>query len=83
MSEALEPEEDRMQSRREWNRRLDAVIREIEAERQGGAEPEAAKHVQLPPLTIKPGSHHAAAAFREGREDEYIDRMRSKYGGEW
>ena len=38
---------------------------------------------QLPKLVIEPGSHHAAVAFRAGREDEYADRMRSKYGGEW
>jgi hypothetical protein len=36
-----------------------------------------------PPLVIKPGNQHARAAFRAGREDEYIDRMRSRYGGEW
>jgi hypothetical protein len=34
-------------------------------------------------LTIKPGSQHAQAAFKEGREDEYIDRMRGRFGGEW
>ena len=36
-----------------------------------------------PPLAIKPGNQHAAAAFKQGREDEYSDRMRSKFGGEW
>jgi len=36
-----------------------------------------------PPLVIKPGNQHARAAFRAGREDEYSDRMRAKYGGEW
>jgi hypothetical protein len=36
-----------------------------------------------PPLVIQPGNQHAAAAFAVGREDEYIDRMRSKFGGEW
>lgn len=35
------------------------------------------------PLVVKPGIHNARAAFRAGREDEYIDRMRSKYGGEF
>ena len=35
------------------------------------------------PLVIKPGNAHAQAAFKAGREDEYSDRMRSKYGGEW
>ena len=36
-----------------------------------------------PPLVIKPGNQHARAAFRAGREDEYSDRMKSRYGGEW
>lgn len=34
-------------------------------------------------IVIKPGNQHAAAAFRAGREDEYIDRMKGRYGGEW
>ena len=38
---------------------------------------------QLPKLVIKPGRTHAAAAYRAGRDDDYSDRMRSKYGGEW
>jgi hypothetical protein len=37
----------------------------------------------LPPLVIKPGYMHARAAYRAGREDEFIDRMQSRYGGEW
>lgn len=36
-----------------------------------------------PPLTVKPGNVHARAAYRAGREDEYIDRMQGRYGGEW
>jgi hypothetical protein len=36
-----------------------------------------------PPLVIKPGRMNASRAFRAGREDEYSDRMRSAYGGEW
>jgi hypothetical protein len=32
---------------------------------------------------IKPGNRAAAAAFKAGREDEYIDRMRNRYGGQW
>jgi hypothetical protein len=35
------------------------------------------------PLVIKPGNVHAQAAWKAGREDEYSDRMRAKYGGEW
>jgi len=34
-------------------------------------------------LVIKPGRMNASRAFRRGREDEYSDRMRSKYGGEF
>ena len=34
-------------------------------------------------IVTKPGSQHAAAAHKAGREDEYIDAMNSRYGGEW
>lgn len=34
-------------------------------------------------IVIKPGNQHAQAATKAGREDEYSDRMRSKFGGEW
>jgi hypothetical protein len=32
---------------------------------------------------VRPGNHNAAAAYRNGCEDEWIDRMNSRYGGEW
>lgn len=32
---------------------------------------------------LRPGNAAANAAFKAGREDEYIDRMRFRYGGEW
>ena len=37
------------------------------------------------PLTTPalPGAHNAAAAYRAGCEDEYSNRMQSRYGGEW
>jgi hypothetical protein len=35
------------------------------------------------PPTIRPGGMHAREAYRRGREDEYIDNMRNRYGGEW
>jgi hypothetical protein len=35
------------------------------------------------PIVIKPGSPHAAAAYRAGREDEYIDATNGRFGGEW
>jgi hypothetical protein len=37
----------------------------------------------IPPLVIKPGRMNASRAYKRGREDEYSDRMRAKYGGEW
>lgn len=35
------------------------------------------------PAPVRPGSHNAAAARRYGCEDEWIDRMNARYGGEW
>ena len=32
---------------------------------------------------VRPGSIAALAAFKAGREEEYIDRMRNRFGGEW
>jgi hypothetical protein len=32
---------------------------------------------------VRPGSDAARAAFKAGREEEYIDRMKARYGGEW
>jgi hypothetical protein len=32
---------------------------------------------------LRPGNAAAKAAFKAGREEEYIDRMRSRFGGEW
>ena len=37
----------------------------------------------IPPLVIKPGRMNASRAYKRGRENEYSDRMRAKYGGEW
>jgi hypothetical protein len=34
-------------------------------------------------LVVKPGSQHAQAAFKAGMEDEYIDRMKGRYGGDY
>jgi hypothetical protein len=31
-------------------------------------------------IVIAPGNQHAQAATKEGREDEYIDRMQGRYG---
>jgi hypothetical protein len=35
------------------------------------------------PIVAKPGSQNAAAAHKAGCEDEYIDAMQGRYGGEW
>jgi len=35
------------------------------------------------PLTVPATPGNAAAARREGCEDEWIDRMNNRYGGEW
>ena len=43
--------------------------------------PEAA--TAEPEITVRPGSHYAAAARKVGQEDEYSNRMASRYGGEW
>ena len=37
----------------------------------------------VPAISARPGSHYAAAAFKAGREDDYIDAMNGRYGGEW
>jgi hypothetical protein len=36
-----------------------------------------------PVISARPGSHYAAAAYKAGREDEYIDAMNGRYGGEY
>ena len=36
-----------------------------------------------PQIVIKPGNHHALRAFELGMEDEYSNRMKARYGGEW
>lgn len=36
-----------------------------------------------PPLQIKPGSYYARLAYEAGDEDEYSNRMKARYGGEW
>jgi crotonobetainyl-CoA:carnitine CoA-transferase CaiB-like acyl-CoA transferase len=35
------------------------------------------------PAPVRPGAHNAAAARRLGCEDEWIDRMKNRYGEEW
>jgi hypothetical protein len=75
---------DRERSRRRWNAYLDEIDAEIREERAAKATftADIGKAIE-PDIVIKPGSHHAAAAAAVGREDEYSNRMRQKYGGEW
>ena len=47
--------------------------------KQRQAQPRA-KQADLPPLVVRPGSHWAAAAFKAGREDEWINAMQARYG---
>ena len=63
-------------ARQDW---IDLQIEDAEA-KQRKAEP---VKQELPPLVVRPGSQWAAAAFKAGREDEYIDAMKSRYGDEW
>lgn len=79
---------DRESARRRWNAYLDDLDAEIREEARERAtfttdigsvlEPQ-----QQADIVIKPGSQHARAAFKAGREDEYSNRMKQKYGGEW
>lgn len=78
---------DRERARRRWNAYLAEVDAEIADEARQRTtfttdigsvlEPKSAD------IVIRPGSHHARAAFAAGREDEYSNRMKQKYGGEY
>jgi hypothetical protein len=35
------------------------------------------------PAPVRPVAHNAAAAERAGCADEWSDRMKTRYGGEW
>ena len=35
------------------------------------------------PTPIRPGSAAAAAAAKVGEEDEYVERMKYRHGGDW
>jgi hypothetical protein len=78
-----EPDEDRMQAqRREW-KRLDDLAAEVKAEPQT-VETDIGKVLDAKPeIVIKPGNHHALRAWEVGMEDEYSNRMKARYGGEW
>lgn len=65
----------------------DAHRQRLEADMADAKNPEPTTEPEAvspqPPLVVRPGSHWAAAAFKAGREDEYIDAMRNRYGDEW
>lgn len=75
-------DDDRERSRRQWNDYLRSIDAEIREERLAAAATPTPKP-EPAPLTIKPGSQHARAAEAEGRGDEYSNRMKARYGGEW
>lgn len=77
-------DDDRHAANRRWNSYLDEIDAEIREEQAQRATftADIGKAIE-PDIVIKPGSHHAAAAAAVGREDEYSNRMRQRYGGEW
>ena len=64
----------------EYRRR---VARESLFDESATVDTDIGKVLEQPDIVIKPGNVHARNAFKQGREDEYIDRMRNRYGGEW
>jgi hypothetical protein len=79
----IEPDEDRMEAQRRWAKRMDDLAAEIAAER-ATMETDLGKVLDATPkIVIKPGNQHALRAWEVGMEDEYSNRMKARYGGEW
>ena len=83
-------DEDRHAARRRWNAMLADIDAEIRDERLHGAtfEPDLGKVLEQPappkpPVIVKPGNYYARLAYEQGNEDEYSNRMKARYGGEW
>lgn len=80
-------EHDRHAAIRQWNAYLDDIDAEIreEARERATFTTDIASVLDEKPvdIVIKPGSQHARASFAVGREDEYSNRMRQRFGGEW
>lgn len=56
----------------------------VDPEREAeDAEQEPAGEARPCDAPVRPGSHNADAAYRAGQEDEWIDAMQSRYGGDW
>ena len=67
----------------EYHKRLDA-----EAAERATFEPDMGKVLEQPaqpkpPVIVKPGNYYARLAYEQGNEDEYSNRMKARYGGEW
>ena len=67
----------------EYHKRLDA-----EAAERATFEPDMGKVLEetqppKPPVVVKPGNYYARRAWENGDEDEYSNRMKARYGGEW
>ena len=77
-------DDDRHAANRRWNSYLDEIDAEIREEQaQRATFTTDLGKVLEPDIVIKPGSQYANAAAAVGREDEYSNRMRQKFGGEW
>lgn len=81
---------DPQKERKEHNAQVDDVAAEIRDERLHGAtfEPDLGKVLEQPappkpPVIVKPGNYYARLAYEQGNEDEYSNRMKARYGGEW
>lgn len=65
----------------------DALRRHLLQHDQAAAQPanpaEPEPQARPCPAPVRPGWHNAAAARRLGCEDEWIDRINARYGGEW
>lgn len=67
----------------EYHARLDR-----EAAERATFEPDIGKVLEQPappkpPVIVKPGNYYARLAYEQGNEDEYSNRMKARYGGEW
>lgn len=59
---------------------------ERDAQYRASFEPDMGKVLEQPPrpqIVIKPGYQHARRAYELGMEDEYSNRMKARFGGEW
>lgn len=84
MSTPIHFSDDRNENQRRWNAYLDDIDRQIADENAKAAtfETDLGKVLEQP-LVIKPGHQHARRAYELGRADEYSERMKARYGGEW